>query len=65
MRHELPPDQRPCPACGGELTEMAGQSEESDRITTVKLTYQVEYHLRRSTAVRVTAPSSPRQAPHS
>ena len=33
MRHELPPDQRACPACGGELTEMAGQTEETDRIT--------------------------------
>jgi transposase len=46
MRHELPPDQRACPACGGELTEMAGQTEETDRITAVKLTYQVEHHVR-------------------
>jgi transposase len=64
MRHELPPDQRACPACGGELTEMAGQTEETDRITAVKLTYQVEHQSARSTAVRVTAPWSPRQAPH-
>ena len=46
IRHELPPDQRACPACGGELTEMAGQTEDSERITTVKLTYQVEQHRR-------------------
>jgi transposase len=46
IRHELPPDDRPCPACGGDLTEMAGQAEHSERITTVKLTYQVEHHVR-------------------
>jgi transposase len=45
-RHELPPDQRACPACGGALTEMTGQTEDSERITTVKLTYQVEQHRR-------------------
>ena len=27
IRHELAPDQRQCPACGGEVTEMAGQYE--------------------------------------
>jgi transposase len=46
VRHELAPDQRACPACGGELTEMAGQYESSERLTTVKLTYQVEHHVR-------------------
>jgi hypothetical protein len=46
IRHELPADQRQCPACGGELTEMAGQGETSDRVTTVKVTYQVEHHVR-------------------
>jgi transposase len=46
IRHELPADQRQCPACGGELTEMAGQCETSDRVTTVKVTYQVEHHVR-------------------
>jgi transposase len=44
--HELPPTQRQCPACGGQLTEMTGQAETSERITTVKLTYQVEHHVR-------------------
>jgi transposase len=46
IRHELPADDRPCPSCGGELMEMAGQVETSERITTVKLTYQVEHHVR-------------------
>jgi len=46
IRHELAPDDRQCPACGGHVTEMAGQYESSERITTVKLTYQVEQHLR-------------------
>jgi transposase len=46
IRHELPADDRQCPACGGTLTEMTGQTEDSARITTVKLTYQVEHHLR-------------------
>ena len=46
VRHELPPDQRGCPACGGDLSEMAGQYETSERVTTVKLTYHVEHHLR-------------------
>jgi transposase len=46
IRHELAPDQRQCPACGGELREMMGQAESSERITTVKLTYHVEHHVR-------------------
>jgi transposase len=46
IRHELPPDQRGCPACGGELVEMAGQAETSERITTITLTYQLEHHVR-------------------
>lgn len=46
MRHELPAEERQCPACGGTLMEMSGQCETSDRITAVKLTYQVEHHLR-------------------
>jgi transposase len=46
IHHELPLEQRACPACGGALTEMTGQTEDSERITTVKLTYQVEHHRR-------------------
>src|SRR5580704_839886 len=46
IRHELPPEDRQCPACGGALTEMTGQTERSERITTVKLTSQVEDQVR-------------------
>ena len=46
IRHELAADQRACPACGGEVTAMTGQYETSERVSTVKLTYHVEYHLR-------------------
>jgi transposase len=61
IRHELPPEDRQCPACGGQLTEMTGQTETSERITTVKLTYQVEHHVRQKYRCRcngavVTAP---------
>lgn len=45
-RHDLPPDQRGCPACGGTLTELVGQYETAERITTVKATYHVEHHAR-------------------
>jgi transposase len=68
VRHELAPDQRTCPACGGELCEMTGQAETSDRITTVKLTYQVEHHVRQKyrcgcNGAVVTAPASPTLIP--
>jgi transposase len=61
IRHTLPPDDQQCPACGGELMEMVGQAETSDRITTIKLTYQVEHHVRQKYRCRcngavVTAP---------
>ena len=61
IRHELPAEDRPCPACGGDLMEMSGQAEISERITTVKLTYRVEHHIRQKYRCRcngavVTAP---------
>jgi transposase len=61
IRHELVPEERQCPACGGELMEMTGQVETSERVTTVKLTYQVEHHVRQKYRCRcngavVTAP---------
>lgn len=68
IRHELPLDQRACPACGGELSEMTGQAETSERITTVKLTYQVEQHVRQKyrcgcNGAVVTAPAPPTLIP--
>jgi transposase len=70
IRHELPADDRPCPACGGELMEMAGQVDTSERITTVKLTYHVEQHVRQKYRCRcngavVTAPGPAQVLPGS
>jgi transposase len=70
VRHELPPTERQCPACGGELTEMTGQKETSERITTVKLTYRVEFHVRQKYRCRcngavVTAPGPVQVTPGS
>jgi transposase len=66
----LPADDRQCPACGGELMEMTGQAEVSERITTVKLTYQVERHVRQKYRCRcngavVTAPGPAQVLPGS
>ena len=68
IRHELPPDQRACPACGGTLTELAGQCETAERITTVKATYHVEHHARQKyrcacNGAVVTAPAPPTVIP--
>ena len=69
-RHELPPEDRQCPACGGALLEMTGQAETSERITTVKLSYQVEHHMRQKYRCRcngavVTAPGPAQVTPGS
>ena len=68
MRHELPADQRACPACGGTLTELVGQCETAERITTVKATYHVEHHARQKyrcacNGAVVTAPAPPTLIP--
>lgn len=68
VRHELPLDQRGCPACGGTLTELGGQDETSERITTVKATYHVEHHARQKyrcacNGAVVTAPAPPTLIP--
>lgn len=70
IRHALPLDQRGCPACGGTLAEMAGQTEDTERITTVKLTYHVEQHRRQKyrcacNGAVVTAPGPVQVAPGS
>ena len=68
VRHALPLDQRACPACGGTLTELAGQCEIAERITTVKATYHVEHHARQKyrcacNGAVVTAPAPPTLIP--
>jgi transposase len=68
VRHELAPDQRGCPACGGTLTELAGQYETAERITTVKATYHVQHHARQKyrcacNGAVVTAPAPPTLIP--
>jgi transposase len=68
VRHDLPPDHRRCDQCGGQLTEMTGQTEDAERITTVKLSYHVEHHHRQKyrcacNAKVVTAPGPPQVIP--
>jgi transposase len=68
IRHELPADQRGCPVCGGTLTELVGQCETAERITTVKATYHVEHHARQKgrcacNGAVVTAPAPPTLMP--
>jgi len=44
-RYELSPEQKKCNQCGRELREMKGQYQESERVTVVKLSYQLEHNL--------------------
>jgi transposase len=66
--HELPPNDRQCPACQGELGEMKGQFEESEEITVVQRTFKIVKHRRQKYRCRcngavVTAPSPKRLVP--
>jgi len=45
--HELAPGERGCPQCGGELSEMSGQSEDSEEITVVERRFLLVQHRRR------------------
>lgn len=45
--HELDEADLACPQCGGELTEMVGQFEESDEIDVIERTYRVVRHKRK------------------
>jgi transposase len=45
--HELEEADRACPACGGALTEMAGQCEESEEIDVVERSYRLVRHKRK------------------
>lgn len=44
--HELPESERGCPACGGTLEPMVGQSEDAEEVTVVERTYKVVLHRR-------------------
>lgn len=45
--HELGDDEQICPECGGSLTEMTGQFEESEEITVVERGFKVVTHRRK------------------
>ncbi|MCI0656918.1 MAG: IS66 family transposase [Acidobacteria bacterium] len=45
--HELPEGQRRCTACGGELSEMKSQAEESEEITVLERQFTLVRHLRK------------------
>ena len=66
--HELPPDERVCPSCTGELVEWPGQFEESEEITTIERRYEIIVHRRQKYRCRcngavVTAPAAPKLIP--
>jgi transposase len=68
VTHTLPEDERTCSFCGGELEEMKGQSEDSEEITVVELSYKVVKHQRqkyrcRCNAQVVTAPGPDKLIP--
>jgi transposase len=44
--HTLDEPDRACPACGGELAEMAGQSEDSEEIDVLERSYRLVRHRR-------------------
>ena len=45
--HALPEGERTCPACGNELQEMAGQSEDSEEVTVVERRFVLVQHRRK------------------
>lgn len=59
--HELPEDERQCPACNGQLDEMGDQSEDTEEITVVQRQFKLICRRRRKYRCRcngavVTAP---------
>lgn len=68
VTHTLPEAERTCAFCGGELEEWQGQSEDSEEITVVELSYKVVKHHRqkyrcRCNAQVVTAPGPDKLIP--
>jgi len=53
--HDLPEGERTCPECGGVLSEMAGQFEESEEITVVEREFKLVKHQRRKYRCRCNA----------
>lgn len=44
QRHELTPDERQCPLCHLEMSEMKGQTEDSEEITVVERKFLLQTH---------------------
>ena len=68
--HELPATDRRCGACGGELSEMQGQAEESEEITLVERQFVLVKHRRKKyrcscNGFIATAPAPPKLQPGS
>ncbi|MCI0657271.1 MAG: IS66 family transposase, partial [Acidobacteria bacterium] len=68
--HELPAEERHCGVCGGELSEMTGQAEESEEITVIERQFQIVKHLRKKyrctcNGFLATAPAPPKLQPGS
>jgi transposase len=66
--HTLGEDERTCSFCGGELTEMGEQHEESEEITVIALEYKILHHHRQKyrcgcNAQVVTAPGPVKLVP--
>jgi len=68
VTHTLPEDERSCSFCGGQLGEMADQTEDSEEITVVEISYKLVRHRRqkyrcRCNAQVVTAPGPEKLIP--
>jgi transposase len=68
--HELPVDQRRCGVCGGELSAMGGQAEESEEITVIERHFTLVKHRRMKyrcscNGFIATAPAPPKLQPGS
>ena len=66
--HELGPEEMDCDVCGGMVTEMLNQFEESEEITVVERSFVIVKHQRKKyrcscNAKVVTAPSPPKLIP--
>jgi len=66
--HELPPEDRACPVCGGTLEAMGEQTEDRDEITVIERKFVVVRQRRRKYRCRcnacvVTAPAPPQLQP--